>query len=317
MYWDSLYSMLQEYIGTENRGTTYILCPFINTEILQDMLSNKLDKNVIIVTSWRQDHLLSGVSNLDLYDVVRKYNSWRLYVNDNLHAKVYSLGLDSAFIGSANLTYSGLLDEPKSNHEVLNFTELTTSDSENIARIIQSSILINDSNYSIYLDWLLQNKSEHIVNFPKGSVIERQIRDWFKISSLPASISPSRIWDIKVNNAEPELDWGEDKAAEHDLELFEIKIEDYHDLNQFKQELAIKVSSHPFISSFTEAIDLQEMYFGRAKEWIQYNCTDDPVPSRRELTDYTYFLFNWLAELFPEDYIVETPNYSQLIRKSR
>ena len=299
----------------ENSDTTYVLCPFINTEILQDMLTNKLDKDVIIVTSWRQDHLLSGVSNLDLYDVVRKYNSWRLYVNDNLHAKVYSLDLDSGFIGSANLTYSGLLDEPKSNHEVLDYSKLTTTDSENIARIIQSSILINDSNYSIYLYWFLQNKSEHLLDLPKGSVIERQMRDWFKISSLPASISPSRIWDIKVKNAEPELDWGEDKAVEHDLELFEIDIKNYNDYNHFKQNLAIKVSSHPFINSFAGAIDLQGMYFGRAKEWIQSNCTDDPVPYRRELTDYTDSLFNWLAELFPEDYIVERPNYSQLIRK--
>ena len=100
----------------ENKDITVILCPFINTEVLQDMLSNKLDKNVVIVTSWRQDHF-SGVSNLDLYDVIKKNNSWRLYVNDNLHAKVYSLDLDSAFIGSANF-YSALLDEPNSNHEV-------------------------------------------------------------------------------------------------------------------------------------------------------------------------------------------------------
>ena len=104
---------------------------------------------------------------------------------------------------------------------------------------------------------------------------------------------------------------------EHDLELFGIEIGGCHDLNQFKHELAIKVSSHPFISSFAGAIDVQGMYFGRAKEWIQYNCTDDPVPYRRDLTDYTESLFNWLTELFPGEYVVETPNYSQIIRRKR
>jgi hypothetical protein len=317
MYWKNLYSILNEYLSMESKDGTYILCPFINPDIIQDMLSDKSDERVIIVTSWRKDHLLSGVSKLELYELVKENPKWQLYVNDNLHAKVYSLDLESGFLGSANLTYTGLMDDTKSNYEVLNYSKFNHDDSVTITRIIQSSILIDDSKYSIYLDWLEQNKSKYDLMLPRDSVIEQEARDWFKISSLPASISPSRIWDIKVNNAEPELDWGEDKAAEHDLELFEIKIEDCHDLNQFKQELAIKVSSHPFISSFTEAIDLQGMYFGRAKEWIQYNCTDDPVPYRRELTDYTDSLFNWLAELFPEDYIVERPNYSQLIRKSR
>ena len=315
MYWKNLYSILNEYLSMKSTEVTYILCPFINPDIIQDMLCDKSDERVIIVTSWRKDHLLSGVSKLELYELVKENPKWQLYVNDNLHAKVYSLDLESGFIGSANLTYTGLMDDTKSNYEVLNYSKFNHDDSVTITSIIQSSILIDDSKYSIYLDWLEQNKSKYDLMLPRDSVIEQETRDWFKISSLPASISPSRIWNIIIENAEPELEWGEDKAVIHDLDLFEIRIEDYDDFNQFKQELAIKVSSHPFISSFVGVIDLQGMYFGRAKEWIHSNCTDDPVPYRRELTDYTDSLFNWLVELFPDEYIVERPNYSRLIRK--
>ena len=315
IYWDRLEIVLEDFF-TLPSDTTYIVSPFINPELLENILSEKWDQEVVVITSWRTDHLLSGVSKLETYDVIKRHKKWSLRVKDNLHTKLYSHDMSSTFLGSANLTYSALQDNQRSNHEVLKFVELSSSDKESFNHLISSSKLVDDDYYQLCLEWYNENKDKY-QRHPRESIVEQESRDWFKISSLPASISPSRIWDIKVNNAEPELDWGEDKAAEHDLELFEMNIEDYHDLNQFKRELAIKVSSHPFISSFTEAIDLQGMYFGRAKEWIQYNCTDDPVPYRRELTDYTDSIFNWLAELFPADYIVERPNYSQLIRKSR
>jgi len=315
MYWKNLYSILSEYLSMECVDTTYVLCPFINPEIVERMLSGKTEQNVVIVTSWRKDHLLSGVSKLELFEIIKCNPQWKLYINDNLHAKIYSLDLESGFVGSANLTYTALLDESKSNHEVLSHSNFSKTDSNQIKLIIQSSVLINESNYSKYLHWYNQNKDNYQDELPTDSVIEREKRDWFKISSLPASISPSRIWEMKMENGTPDLEWGEDKAAIHDLEIFDVNIDDCKDILEFRERLAIKVLSHPFIHSFSDAIDYEGMYFGRAKEWIQSNCTDDPVPYRRELTDYTESLFNWLVELFPDEYIVERPNYSQLIRR--
>jgi len=67
----------------------------------------------------------------------------------------------------------------------------------------------------------------------------------------------------------------------------------------------------PFISSYAKSVADSPRFFGETKKWIQSNCTDDPAPHRRELTDRIKNLFSWFSLLYPEKYILSRPNYSQ------
>ena len=58
--------------------------------------------------------------------------------------------------------------------------------------------------------------------------------------------------------------------------------------------------------------ETQELY-NKTKKTIQ----DYLIWLDADVLMHDYITMEWLAELFPEDYIVERPNYSQLIRKSR
>ena len=52
------------------------------------------------------------------------------------------------------------------------------------------------------------------------------------------------------------------------------------------------------------------------KEWVQDNCTDVPVPSRRELTGNVQVLLEWFVALGDGRYVVDVPGaHSQRIRK--
>jgi hypothetical protein len=87
-------------------------------------------------------------------------------------------------------------------------------------------------------------------------------------------------------------------------------------LLEFKDRLRKSFFSHPFIKRIDEFI-APEAYFGRIKEWIQSNCTDVPVPSRRELTGNVQVLLEWFVELGDGRYKVDVPGrYSERIRKT-
>ena len=75
---------------------------------------------------------------------------------------------------------------------------------------------------------------------------------------------------------------------------------------EFRQVLSEKFFAHPFIRKIDEFIS-PEAYFGQIKEWIQDNCTDVPVPSRRELTGNVQVLYDWFESLGGKRYGVDVP----------
>ncbi len=69
---------------------------------------------------------------------------------------------------------------------------------------------------------------------------------------------------------------------------------------------------HPFIVKFVASLNKSKS-FGRVKEWIQRNCTNVPVPNRRELTANVRTLFDWLIELDPDSFVVERPRHAEVL----
>jgi hypothetical protein len=86
-----------------------VLCaPFVKAAVLRRLLAATPDKvSVTVVTRWRPEEVAAGVSDLEVYDVVRDRLGAELKLIDRLHAKLYladALGL----VGSANLTATAL-----------------------------------------------------------------------------------------------------------------------------------------------------------------------------------------------------------------
>jgi hypothetical protein len=313
MYWNNLIDLVEEFFQLDKVNVLYVLCPFINTELIEKLLLEQ--EEVVIVTSWRKDHLLAGVSSLSLFELVKKHPKWTLRINDRLHAKVFTRSFEDMLYGSANLTHRALEDKERSNFEVMNYAKCTQKDEMEILEIINQSLQITESEYQQYLRWYEENKDKYKFP-PQESVIEPVLFEKeFLISSLPGSISPRRIWNIMSEHQEWDDSWNEKSAAQHDLHTFKLDCSDFDTFEQFLNEMKVKVSSHPFIDSFCQRIDENGLYFGSAKQWIQETCIDDPVPYRKEITGYVQSLFSWLVELYPERYIIEQPNYSQVIRR--
>lgn len=306
----NLYKKLQSYLNTSGENENiYIITPFINENILKSLLKEK--SNVIIITSWREDHLLTGVSSIELFDIAEK-KDWTLYVNNKLHFKFYSKSLESGFIGSPNITQQALKGD---NEEGMIFLEkLNRLDRIFILKIIQDSTLVTKEVYEGYKKWLNKQEFVDISTSNKIDISDMKRDKYFLTTHLPASKSPTRLWNI-IKNKNGKYESWEIEAMEHDLALYDIN--NFNKREKFLEELKKGFFNHPFIEALINEIDKEGLRFGGVKEWIQHNCTDVPRPYRKELNDVVKNLYKWFVELGGDEYEIIRPNYTEIIRKKK
>ena len=71
-----------------------------------------------------------------------------------------------------------------------------------------------------------------------------------------------------------------------------------------------------FIKAFLENLQsTNEIYFGKAKIWIQANCANVPLPRRWEITENIQILYRWFVELGNGKYAIDVPGaHSERLR---
>ena len=103
-----------------------IVAPFIRSEALSRLLEViPTDIETTVVTRWRPSDLLSGASDLDVYNLALS-NGFSLFVRQDLHAKYFAVD-NVCLVGSANVTLTALGWKTPANLELLT-TVLRTSD---------------------------------------------------------------------------------------------------------------------------------------------------------------------------------------------
>jgi len=313
MRWRGLETMLKSFLTENHDEPLFVFSPFITTSYAKELLEHQGE--VRIVTSWRKDHLLAGVSDLELYNLVKQHPNWHLYINDRLHAKVYCRNFSTLLMGSANLTRWGMQDTEKSNHEVMVKTACDAESKQSMLSILQNSLVMDDDHFSTYQTWMAS--VEHTIQpVDTGSVVElTSNNELFLVSQLPASTSPYRLWSVLREDTQPDESWNEFGAAEHDINNLGMHVRHFSTYEEFKNALNHKVAEQRFFTAFMERIDTDGLRFGYGKEWVQTNCIDDPVPYRKDLTRTVQNLFAWVVALYPDEFEIFQPRHSQIIRR--
>ena len=223
-----------------------------------------------------------------------------------MHLKVYSAGLDSAVLATGNVSHRGLM--PGGNHEAGTLLErLTNGDRFFFERIRMEARLVNDAMYGKLKRWIETNPIDSPARVDLEDVVPAPKKDDFLISALPMTCNVdelvagyARISSDMVPSDNPETA----ECIFHDLVNYDI--ETGLSEAEFVQRLTSRFFAHPFIQRIDEFIN-PEAYFGRIKEWVQNNCTDVPVPSRRELTGNVQVLLKWFVALGGDRYVVDIP----------
>lgn len=309
-----LFDSIQNYLNSSDIGdTVYLIVPFIKTSILEKLIVGITSK-IIIITNWETQNLLAGSSELELYLFCKKQNI-TLYINNKIHLKIYSVGLTSAIVATGNISKRGMMEG--GNHECGVFVEkLSNIDMLTFEKIRNEAILVNDKIYHELFDWYEKQTKELTKQNEFDKIVTHVAKDHFLISALPMTRNIFELIEgySKLNSGlELSYDRETRSCIFHDLANYDIALGLSEE--DFLKILKIKFFSHPFIQRIDEFIS-PEAYFGSIKEWVQNNCTDVPIPSRRELTGNIQVLYDWFEKLGDGKYVVDIPGtHSQRIRK--
>ncbi len=293
--------------------TVFLFVPYIKTTILTELIQD-VKGSVIIVTTWEPADILSGSSDLKLYPFCRE-REIPLYISKGLHLKVYSIDLTSCLLATGNISRSGLL--PDGNHEAaVTVDSLTVNDKLFLTGIRQRSRLIDDKAYEELRAWYEENEVESSKIPSFDDIISEPLTDDFSVAALPMtrSIDDLVLGYTRISRGhEPSDDIETSACIFHDLANYGIT--PGMSKERFIVELTRRFFEHPFINKIDDFIN-PEAYFGGIKEWIQNNCTDVPIPSRRELTGNVQVLLEWFETLGSDKYIIDIPGRrSERIRK--
>ena len=291
------------------RNTGIILfSPYIQSNALKS-INNSLNIKTIVV-AWHKEDLLKGVSDLELYNYCLE-NGIELYRNPKIHLKVLWDFNDEIILGSANITQRGLGLVDNSNFELSTTLSSVDEDTkEYLLTILANSTLITED---IFNEIKFQLDQE-VISVPKiiDFKFESNVKDYFLLSQLPQSLSPS---DFLEGAKFPDLlNKLESECYLNDLSTYNIN---YKSDEQFMSDLTRKFNRHPFILKFKNFIDLnRSMRYGGVVDWIQENTTQVPIPRSFELKrdGVVNILYRWVTEL-DNDYEVVVPNYSEVLRR--
>lgn len=283
-----------------------IISPYIKTEVLASLIKSSKAK-ISIITTWKLQDLQMGISELELFNFCQSHGKVYLYLNPRVHLKAFINDYSSCIFGSANISEKGLAITPNYNYELDGKVEIL-----NIAsilyfkKILQDSVLVNEAIVQRYREALEKMPPLPILLEPDIYLIPKKSE--FLISALPMSYGITELFEIYSSQYQAPSKEVRDCAI-HDIILYNIP--DQLSYQEFRKILKNRFFSSRFIQRLLEFISEEGRYFGEVKTWIQQNCEDVPVPSRRDLTGNIQVLYRWIVDLSDGDYRVDRPRHSE------
>ena len=306
---------LFHHIETElsrNNSPLLIIVPFIKKEPLKKLINKiKYFNQLKIIVRWLPKDIINGVSDLSIFGITQNYNI-PLYINHNIHLKLFVYNHNTAYHTSGNITKSGLGLINNYNVELGCKVKLTNYDWNKIYNIISSSLLVDNDVYGYYkekLDCIEKEINYDIQSFDLSDLYNKKE---FSIDSLPAVESPIKLFNIYDNLEKEAASTDTYNKAIHDIILYDIDSELPKD--EFYEYLGDQFTSQKFINEIVDVIKKNNsMRFGEVTEWVQNNCSDVPVPYRWEIKKNTKVLYNWLTFFYDKISCRIPGEYSQVL----
>lgn len=296
LVWQPIGLFLEEVLGGKDAPLLFIV-PFIQRRAIARMLDACRDTDQLkVVTRWRAGDILSGVSDLGVYDELRERRI-PLYVNDRIHLKLLVLNSNECFAGSANLTDAGLGYAQHQNIELGCRSLLESRDWGHVFRIVEESALVDDTVFEQAKRFVAENETQ-----PEETLATKPFthpQKEFSLNALPATADPLRLEQFFCSTSQSHDDPETERRALHDLVVFDIAEDTPSD--SFRAVLGERFRAKPFVRAFVGYLESKcRLRFGEANAWIHSHCSDVPLPYRWQIKENTHILYDWLAFFYDE-----------------
>ena len=293
------------------RSEATIVAPFMKAPVVKRLMQN-LAPGVILscITRWHPHEIKYGVSDLEVWDVLRAHQPSSLSLIPTLHAKFYRAD-DRYAIGSANLTnaalgwsaqpnvellISGEVDQVLRDWESFLLSQATRVD-ESLVRFFERLVdhLPND-------DFVL---TEHYPDMESSFDEEYNTPNLEVISWLPMTRYPEQLYKVYLGHTE-ELSAGARESAKFDL--LALAVPKGLGADGFGVSVAASLLQMPIVHQIDQFL-AHPRSFGAVRDFLgalpEYPQYRDPN------TDWQTMM-RWFRHFLPQRFHVSVPNYSEV-----
>lgn len=200
----------------ENSKTNIVLISAYSTIEGINWILNKLPKenSCRVLSRWNCHELVSGSSDIEVFEKLKERN-YTLHILPDLHAKVTVIDNQKLFLGSANITNSGLRLVPGGNKELGTILKPDEEDLNLIETLFNEAVFVTDELYQDFYKEVLLLKEQNPKSSPKLK--------WSKnLQNKLIKPPPTKLWIAETLWCESPvwlLENKKTKEAVHDLAL--------------------------------------------------------------------------------------------------
>jgi len=281
---------MQQLLNQASQAKTEVLlvAPFIKLSVLDEIVRALDDRvRLHVATRWRVEEIQAGVSDIEIFELIRDRDLSSLALANHLHAKYYRFD-DFVYTGSANLTQTGLgivgdaieILEQRSAGLSLEFENRVTS----------ASLEVNQGIYEVFRA-LPEREAMDVLTPPIQT-------KWF-----PEFRNPHDLWLVYSTQNYPDVSA---EAARRDLGALGVP----RDLDQqaFLQRIKVGLLGQSILSETIAYLDKPKR-FGEFRRWVALTL------GKSDATSEAQSLLRWIDAFLPELVSFESSPYSEVIRK--
>lgn len=296
-----------ELLCSESRRELLLVAPFIKAPMLGRLLQDKNESaDLSVVTRWRPHEISTGVSDLEVFDVVRE-NQGRLFLRQDLHAKYYR-GDDHILVGSANVTAAALGWSDRSNLELLVIVPPSEGEMSDFERLLwPGAVLVDQSIHDMMRAAVEQCGAQEIRQLEPAwqeLLIEpTDLEDW-----LPVLRNPSDLYRAYSGDAEA-FSSGALEASRCDLAILRPPVGLSEDA--FHEVIAAMLVTLPVVQLIDRCVATPQR-FGHVRDVLQAHLG----LSRNEASAAWQTMIRWLRYFLPDRYSYSRPRYSEIMSRN-
>lgn len=306
-------------IFSNSKNEAIIIAPFIKYDILDKIIAN-IDDSIKIrcASRWKVDEVAAGISDIEIWPLLKQRGNSCLYIYDNLHAKYYRSD-NTVFIGSANLTQKAFGWKEQCNYEIMvqfdiNEMDLTKFEDD----LFERATPVNDELYHRYFSAVEKYKKLHLVAKPPSyKDLKVELTETFQPDNLwlPRCFLPNIVYKIYMSETEglpPEI------VQDGLRDLLSLDICPGLNEELFNELIGISLLQKPLIMQLDQFL-YKPRRFGEVKQYLK-NIFKNKLGSQSIDEDFTRLwqvTMRWLLYFLSERYEHFVPNYTEVVLRKQ
>lgn len=253
---------LLEGLGRVSKREACLIAPFVKVGALRRVLDSvPAELSLRLITRWRPEEIASGVSDLEVFELLRDRPHSELRLCHELHAKVYRFD-DRVAAGSANLTDAGLGWSAAPNLEFLAEVPVAGHAAELEREAMLRSSVATVEVYNAMLEVVRLLRETQVVK-PKPEVPDPpavRFEDWLPRTRYPEMLERAYRGEWR------KLTEATQEAAAYDLAA--LQVPDNLTSEQFRGYVGAMLLAHPVVSGLLSFL-AKPRRFGEVRRYLQ------------------------------------------------